>query len=106
MTGVWHPVALPPDELRAMAAELRERRPDSRVILRIGVYFRREPEAGVDERGRHAIAGPPEWIAARLTEYVDAGCNGFVLNLDHERPGLEERVQQFAAEVAPLLPGS
>jgi alkanesulfonate monooxygenase SsuD/methylene tetrahydromethanopterin reductase-like flavin-dependent oxidoreductase (luciferase family) len=103
ITGVWHPVALPPDELRVMAAELRERRPESRVILRIGVYLRREPETATDERGRHAIAGPPEWIAARLSEYVAAGCNGFVLNLDHETPGLEERVQQFAVEITPLL---
>jgi alkanesulfonate monooxygenase SsuD/methylene tetrahydromethanopterin reductase-like flavin-dependent oxidoreductase (luciferase family) len=105
MTGVWHPVALPPEKLRRMAAELRERRADSRVILRIGAYVRPEPQAGADERGRHAIAGPPQWIAARLSEYVDAGCNGFVLNLDHESPGLEERVRHFAAEIQPLLPG-
>jgi alkanesulfonate monooxygenase SsuD/methylene tetrahydromethanopterin reductase-like flavin-dependent oxidoreductase (luciferase family) len=105
VTGVWHPVALPPGDLRTMAADLRERRADSRVILRIGVYVRPAPEAGVDERGRHAIAGPPEWIAERLSEYVEAGCNGFVLNLDHQRPGLEERVRHFAAEIAPLLPG-
>jgi alkanesulfonate monooxygenase SsuD/methylene tetrahydromethanopterin reductase-like flavin-dependent oxidoreductase (luciferase family) len=103
LTGVWHPVALPPDELRALAAELRERRPDSRVILRIGVYFAPEPRAGVDERGRHAIAGPPEWIAERLREYQDAGCTGFVLNLSHASAGLEERIQRFAEEVAPLL---
>jgi alkanesulfonate monooxygenase SsuD/methylene tetrahydromethanopterin reductase-like flavin-dependent oxidoreductase (luciferase family) len=38
-TGVWHPVALPPSELRPMAAELRRRRPDSRVVLRITVSF-------------------------------------------------------------------
>jgi alkanesulfonate monooxygenase SsuD/methylene tetrahydromethanopterin reductase-like flavin-dependent oxidoreductase (luciferase family) len=73
------------------------------VILRVGVYLRGEPEAGVDERGRHAISGPPEWIAERLSEYVEAGCNGFVLNLDHERPGLEDRVRRFAAEIRPLL---
>ena len=104
ITGVWHPVALPPEELRTMAAELRERRADSRVILRIGVYVRPEPQPGADERGRHAIAGPPDWIAARLSEYVDAGCNGFVLNLDHESPGLDDRVRHFAAEITPLLP--
>jgi alkanesulfonate monooxygenase SsuD/methylene tetrahydromethanopterin reductase-like flavin-dependent oxidoreductase (luciferase family) len=103
MTGVWHPVALPPEELGTMAAELRERRADSRVILRIGVYVKREPQAGVDERGRHAIAGPPEWIAERLSEYVAAGCNGFVVNVDHESPGLEERVQHFAAEIKALV---
>jgi alkanesulfonate monooxygenase SsuD/methylene tetrahydromethanopterin reductase-like flavin-dependent oxidoreductase (luciferase family) len=102
-TGVWHPVALPPDRLRTMAAELRERRADSRVVLRIGVYVAPEPRAGVDERGRHAIAGPPEFIAARLSEYVEAGCNGFVLNLDHARPGLEDRVRQLAEEIVPLL---
>jgi alkanesulfonate monooxygenase SsuD/methylene tetrahydromethanopterin reductase-like flavin-dependent oxidoreductase (luciferase family) len=103
MTSVWHPVALPPDELRTMAAEFRARRPDGRVILRIGVYPRPEPQAGKDERGRHALAGPPEWIAERLSEYVAGGCNGFVLNLDHDSPGLEERVREFAAEIAPLL---
>jgi alkanesulfonate monooxygenase SsuD/methylene tetrahydromethanopterin reductase-like flavin-dependent oxidoreductase (luciferase family) len=103
-TGVWHPVALRPDELRTMAADLRERRPDGRVILRIGVYVQDEPETGTDERGRHAIAGPPDWVAERLAEYVDAGCDGFVINLDHAAPGLEERAAAFAAEVRPLLP--
>jgi alkanesulfonate monooxygenase SsuD/methylene tetrahydromethanopterin reductase-like flavin-dependent oxidoreductase (luciferase family) len=104
ITGVWHPVALKPDELRPMSAELRERRADSRVILRIGIRFLGEPDHGRDERGRHAIAGPPQWIAERLAEYLDAGCDGFVLNLDYDRPGLEERVAQFADEVRPLLP--
>ena len=103
MTGVWHPVALEPDKLRAMASDLREQRADSRVVLRIGVYVQHEPQAGVDERGRHAIAGPPEWVAECLREYVDAGCDGFVVNLDHERPGLEERVDAFAEKVVPLL---
>jgi len=102
-TGVWHPVALPPDELQRMAAELRRRRPDGRVVLRIGVYLEREPRAGRDERGRHAVAGPPEWVAERLREYMDAGADGFVLNLDHQEPGLEERVRRFAEEVTPIL---
>jgi alkanesulfonate monooxygenase SsuD/methylene tetrahydromethanopterin reductase-like flavin-dependent oxidoreductase (luciferase family) len=103
LTGVWHPVALPPDELGRMAGELRGLRPGSRVVLRIGVYFEREPRTRGDERGRHAIAGPSEWVAARLREYVDAGADGFVLNLDHEQPGLEERVGRFAEEVMPLI---
>jgi alkanesulfonate monooxygenase SsuD/methylene tetrahydromethanopterin reductase-like flavin-dependent oxidoreductase (luciferase family) len=103
LTGVWHPVALPPDELGSMAAELRGRRPDSRVVLRIGVYFEREPRTRGDERGRHALAGPSEWLAARLCEYVDAGADGFVVNLDHQEPALEERVRRFAEEVIPLI---
>lgn len=103
LTGVWHPVALPPGELGSMAAELRGRRPDSRVVLRIGVYFEREPRTRGDERGRHALAGPSEWVAARLREYIDAGADGFVVNLDHQEPGLDERVARFAEEVIPLI---
>lgn len=103
LTGVWHPVALEPGRLAGMAAELRERRPDARVVLRIGVELAAEPRPGRDERGRHAVEGPPEWVAQRLSEYVEAGCNGFVVNLGHERPGLDERASRFAEEVAPLL---
>jgi len=102
-TGVWHPVALPVDELRPMAAELRKRRPDARIVLRIGVSFAPEPRPGRDERGRHALAGPPESVAERLAEYVDAGCTGFVVNLEHERRGLEERIHRFAEEVRPRM---
>ncbi len=69
--------------------------------MRIGVAIAPEPKPGRDER--HAVEGPPEWIAERLEEYVDAGCNGFVVNLGHEQPGLAERVRRFAAEVVPLL---
>jgi alkanesulfonate monooxygenase SsuD/methylene tetrahydromethanopterin reductase-like flavin-dependent oxidoreductase (luciferase family) len=103
LTGVWHPVALEVATLREMAAELRERRADSRVVLRIGVTLAAEPRPGTDERGRHAIEGPPEWVAERLGEYIEAGCNGFVVNLGYEQPDLAGRVRQFAEEVAPLL---
>jgi alkanesulfonate monooxygenase SsuD/methylene tetrahydromethanopterin reductase-like flavin-dependent oxidoreductase (luciferase family) len=106
LTGVWHPVALPPDELRSMASEFRDRRADGRVILRIGVYLQNEAEDGADERGRHAVTGPAEWIAEHLAEYLDAGCDGFVVNLEHEAPGLEDRVRCFAEEVVPLLPAT
>jgi alkanesulfonate monooxygenase SsuD/methylene tetrahydromethanopterin reductase-like flavin-dependent oxidoreductase (luciferase family) len=103
VTGVWHPVALPPQELRVMAEELRERRADSRVVLRIAVYLRDEPESATDVRGRHAIAGPADWVAERLSEYVDAGCDGFVVNLGHDAPDLDDLVHRFATEVKPLI---
>jgi alkanesulfonate monooxygenase SsuD/methylene tetrahydromethanopterin reductase-like flavin-dependent oxidoreductase (luciferase family) len=103
-TGVWHPVALVPDELGRMASDFRRLRPGGRVVMRIGVYFAPEPKrVGTDERGRHAIVGPPEWIAERLAEYVEEGCDGFVLNLGHELPGLDDRIRRFAGEVKPLL---
>jgi alkanesulfonate monooxygenase SsuD/methylene tetrahydromethanopterin reductase-like flavin-dependent oxidoreductase (luciferase family) len=103
VTGVWHPVALEPETLRSMATDLRERRADARVVLRINVTLAREPRDGEDERGRHAIEGPPEWAAERLNEYLDAGCDGFVVNLGYDRPALDERVREFAEEVRPLL---
>jgi alkanesulfonate monooxygenase SsuD/methylene tetrahydromethanopterin reductase-like flavin-dependent oxidoreductase (luciferase family) len=103
LTGVWHPVALPPDVLQPMIEELRERRPDSRIVPRVSAYFQDDPRPGVDERGRYAVAGPPEWIAERLRAYVEVGCNGFVVNLDYDADGLEERVRLFADEVVPRL---
>ena len=75
-----------------------------RRVLERSWLLLRDPDHGRDERGRHAIAGPPQWIAERLAEYLDAGCDGFVVNLEYERPGLEERVALFADEVRPLLP--
>jgi len=103
LTGTWHPVALTPDELRPMAAELRGRRPDGRIVLRIGVSVRPERATGRDERGRHAIAGPPDWVIERLAEYVEAGCDGFVVNLAYDHPGLVERVLAFGEQVAAPL---
>jgi len=97
-TGVWHPVALSVDELRELGRDF-----DGRTVLRISTYFADEPNTGEDERGRHAIEGPPAWIAERLAQYVEAGCDGFVINLGHDAPDLEDRVRRFGAEVAPLL---
>ncbi len=97
-TGVWHPVALSPDDLRELGRGF-----EGRIVLRISTHFADEPTAGEDERGRHAIEGPPEWIAERLGKYVEAGCDGFVVNLGHEAPELEDLVRRFGAEVAPLL---
>jgi alkanesulfonate monooxygenase SsuD/methylene tetrahydromethanopterin reductase-like flavin-dependent oxidoreductase (luciferase family) len=97
-TGIWHPVALAPEELRALGEGF-----DGRTILRVSAYFGEDAKAGEDERGRHAVEGPPEWIAERLREYVEAGCDGFVVNLGHDAPDLEERARRFSEEVRPLL---
>lgn len=105
-TGVWHPVALPPDRLAELAARFRELRPDGGIVLRVGMRFADEPDPeGCDERGRHGIVGPPQWIARRLAEYVAAGCTGFVVNLDHRAPGLDERAQRLAEDVWPMVAG-
>jgi alkanesulfonate monooxygenase SsuD/methylene tetrahydromethanopterin reductase-like flavin-dependent oxidoreductase (luciferase family) len=103
-TGIWHPVALPLRELRSMAAAFRAEVPEGRVVLRLGVTLQeRIEEAASDERGRHAVAGPAGWVAEQLNDYLEGGADGFVVNLEHQAPGLEDRIARFAAEVRPLL---
>jgi alkanesulfonate monooxygenase SsuD/methylene tetrahydromethanopterin reductase-like flavin-dependent oxidoreductase (luciferase family) len=102
--GVWHPVALPLGRFAELAARFRERRPDGRVVMRLSTLLREVPEPdGVDERGRHAVVGPPGWITERLTEYVRNGCDGFVVNLGHDAPGLADRAWRFMDDVWPLV---
>ncbi len=103
-TGVWHPVALPLRELRTMAAAFRAEVPEGRVVLRLAVAVQdRLEEEATDDRGRHMVAGPARWVAEQLNDYLEAGADGFVVDLDHDAPGLEERIAAFAGEVAPML---
>jgi alkanesulfonate monooxygenase SsuD/methylene tetrahydromethanopterin reductase-like flavin-dependent oxidoreductase (luciferase family) len=103
-TGVWHPVALPLRELRPMAAAFRAEVPEGRVVLRLAVTVQeRLDEDASDERGRHMVAGPARWVAEQLNDYLEGGADGFVVDLDHDRPGLEDRIAQFGAEVRPEL---
>jgi alkanesulfonate monooxygenase SsuD/methylene tetrahydromethanopterin reductase-like flavin-dependent oxidoreductase (luciferase family) len=103
-TGVWHPVALPPRELRSMAAAFRAEVPEGRVVLRLAVTVQdRLEEEATDDRGRHMVAGPARWVAEQLNDYLEAGADGFVVDLGHTTPGLEDRIAGFAAEVRPLL---
>jgi alkanesulfonate monooxygenase SsuD/methylene tetrahydromethanopterin reductase-like flavin-dependent oxidoreductase (luciferase family) len=103
-TGVWHPVALPLRELRSMAAAFRAEVPEGRVVLRLAVSVQdRLEEEASDERGRHMVAGPARWVAEQLNDYLEGGADGFVVDLDHNAPGLEDRIAAFAAEVRPEL---
>ena len=103
-TGVWHPVALPLRELRPMAAAFREQVPEGRVVLRLAVAVQdRLEEQATDDRGRHMVAGPASWVAEQLNDYLEGGADGFVVDLAHDTPGLEGRIDAFAAEVGPRL---
>ena len=103
-TGVWHPVALPLRELRPMSAAFREQVPEGRVVLRLAVAVQdRLDEQAIDDRSRHMVAGPSSWVAEQLNDYLEAGADGVVVDLDHRAPGLEDRIATFAAEVAPVL---
>jgi alkanesulfonate monooxygenase SsuD/methylene tetrahydromethanopterin reductase-like flavin-dependent oxidoreductase (luciferase family) len=103
-TGVWHPVALPLRELRSMAAAFRAEVPEGRVVLRLAVAVQdRLEEEAADERGRHMVAGPARWVAEQLNDYLEAGADGFVVDLGHNQSGLEDRIGGFAAEVKPDL---
>jgi alkanesulfonate monooxygenase SsuD/methylene tetrahydromethanopterin reductase-like flavin-dependent oxidoreductase (luciferase family) len=103
-TGVWHPVALPLRELRSMAAAFRAEVPEGRVVLRLGVTIQeRLEEDATDDRGRQMVAGPAGWVAEQLNDYLEGGADGFVVDLGHNLPGLEDRIARFAADVRPLL---
>src|SRR5215203_4477333 len=103
-TGVWHPVALPLRELRSMAAAFRAEVPEGRVVLRLAVAVQdRLEEEAADERGRHMVAGPARWVAEQLNDYLEAGADGFVVDLGHNQPGLEDRIGRFAEAVRPEL---
>jgi alkanesulfonate monooxygenase SsuD/methylene tetrahydromethanopterin reductase-like flavin-dependent oxidoreductase (luciferase family) len=103
-TGVWHPVALPLRELRPMAAAFRAEVPEGRVVLRLAVTVQdRLEEEAADERGRHMVAGPARWVAEQLNDYLEGGADGFVVDLDHNAPGLEDRIGRFAEEIRPQL---
>jgi alkanesulfonate monooxygenase SsuD/methylene tetrahydromethanopterin reductase-like flavin-dependent oxidoreductase (luciferase family) len=103
-TGVWHPVALPLRELRSMAAAFRAQVPEGRVVLRLGVAVQaRLEEEATDDRGRYMVAGPAPWVAEQLNDYLEAGADGFVVDLAHDTPGLADRIAAFAGEVAPRL---
>jgi alkanesulfonate monooxygenase SsuD/methylene tetrahydromethanopterin reductase-like flavin-dependent oxidoreductase (luciferase family) len=103
-TGVWHPVALPLRELQTMAAAFRAEVPEGRVVLRLAVTLQdRLQEEATDDRGRHMVAGPAHWVAEQLNDYLEAGADGFVVDLGHNTAGLEDRIAGFAAEVAPML---
>ena len=49
------------------------------------------------------VAGPARWVAEQLNDYLEAGPTGSWVDLDHDAPGLEERIAAFAGEVAPEL---
>jgi alkanesulfonate monooxygenase SsuD/methylene tetrahydromethanopterin reductase-like flavin-dependent oxidoreductase (luciferase family) len=103
-TGVWHPVGLRLRELRSMAAAFRAEVPEGRVVLRLAVRLQeRLEEEATDARGRHMVAGPGRWVAEQLNDYLEAGADGFVVDLGHDTAGLEERIAAFSAEVAPML---
>jgi len=76
------------------------------VVLRLAVAVQdRLEEQATDDRGRHMVAGPASWVAEQLNDYLEGGADGFVVDLAHDTPGLEERIAAFADEVAPRLVG-
>jgi alkanesulfonate monooxygenase SsuD/methylene tetrahydromethanopterin reductase-like flavin-dependent oxidoreductase (luciferase family) len=87
-----------------MAASFRDLVPEGRVVLRLAVRVQdRLEEEATDDRGRSMVAGPGAWVAEQLNDYLEGGADGFVVDLDHNVPGLEDRIGAFAAEVRPLL---
>lgn len=102
LLGTWHPVGLSPAEMGAGVEELRELNPDAETVLRCTVSITKTADrSGQDQRGHPSISGPPEWVAERLHEYLDAGCNGFVIMLGPRSPGMAKRIERFTELVWP-----
>jgi hypothetical protein len=49
------------------------------------------------------VAGPASWVTEQLNDYLEGGADGFVVDLEHDRPGLEDRIAAFAGEIGPML---
>ena len=101
--GVWHPVALPPDEVESMAADLRERRPDCRVVLRIGVYFEREPgSVTTSAAGTRSPVLRSGWRGGSASTSRRAPTGSSSTSITASLASRTE-VGRFAEEVIPLL---
>ena len=101
-TGVWHPTGLTPEQLAPMARAFRARCEDGVIVNRIAARVTEDAEGrDTDERGRSAVIGPPDYVVEQLRSYVDAGCDGFVINFGKDEPGLPERIRRFAETVIP-----
>ena len=105
--AVWHPVALPlgraaaPLDRRAASSDGRTAASSCASASRSGPETR---AAGRDERGRHAIAGPPDWVAAaapRLRRATAATASSSTSSTTGR--GLDERVLEFGERVAAPL---
>jgi alkanesulfonate monooxygenase SsuD/methylene tetrahydromethanopterin reductase-like flavin-dependent oxidoreductase (luciferase family) len=100
-TGVWHPSGPALDHLTTMAQRFKELRSDGRVIPRLGVDL----EGSGYRSGSRApsVVGSVEEVEAGLRSYLDAGCDGFTIDLGCRQPGLFDRVRKFGEELIPRL---
>ncbi|MBV9581049.1 MAG: LLM class F420-dependent oxidoreductase [Chloroflexi bacterium] len=96
------PADLPPEEVRACIARIREqaeragRNPDAlRVCFDATLNF--------DDDGS-AFSGSPDHIARQLREYIDVGVDSFVVSFGRRSPlEVESCLRRFAQEVRPAL---
>lgn len=109
--GARPPAALPPAELAAGLADLREEAARAgRDPAQIEVCFSTAValgEAGAAGGGRRApFTGAPEQIAADFAGYRAVGVDRFVVGLGPGRPAeIEARMRRFSEEVRPALAG-
>jgi probable F420-dependent oxidoreductase len=100
----WHAIGATPEEIRAGVSRLAELAPerDLEVSLRIGVALGRPrlPPANERAASRAVLEGEPGEIAARLSEYADAGLDHLVIEPETKDLGqFLADLERFAAEV-------
>ena len=89
--AVWHPNGLPENRFAEVKADW-----PGRIIPRIPVVF----DKHVDDW--YTVSGSDEEIAARLSQSLAMGADGFLLSFGGEDGGVE-KMRRFAREVRPRL---
>jgi probable F420-dependent oxidoreductase len=105
--GLRPPAILEPEEMAGKIARLRTLtrragRPEDAVSIcfSTNVTFQRTPGPS-----RQMMSGRPEQIAADLRQYQDIGVQHFIVGFQGDSVGaIQENMEQFSREVAPLIP--
>ena len=106
--GLRPPAILEPEELSALVARLRRLtvqagRDEKAVDLTFSTDVRFDKSAG---GSRPWMNGRPEQIAADLRQYMDLGVSNFIIGFPagDSVASIQENMEQFSREVAPLIP--
>lgn len=123
----WQTAVVPPDLLRERWARIREFADEynraerlTHLSLHLMLNINADPERAAknlrsfllgyygedhmmneEQLSYFTIAGPPEMIAERLTEFIDAGCTDPIVRFADSSP--LEQLSRFNDEVVPLL---
>lgn len=95
--GVWHPLALNPEEVR----RAKQGWPEGRIVPRYELKL--IEHKGQPSESSFGITGTPTEVADRIGELARAGADGVVLGVGLGPEAAERNLHRFASEVTPRL---